>query len=80
MSGVCSLGIGTAGRIRCSNTLAKAGSVGWTPACARETGLRWVLEYENGVAVFSSPPRLSCEGTLLSGINFSDVQFSIYTE
>ena len=42
MSGVFSLGIGTAGRIRCSNILTKAGSVGRAPACARETGFRRV--------------------------------------
>ena len=35
-----------------------AGSVGWTPAFARETGFWWVVEYENGVGDFVSPPLL----------------------
>ena len=39
MSGVFSLDIGTVDRMRCSNILTKAGSVGWTPAFARETGV-----------------------------------------
>ena len=80
MSGVFSLGIGTVGRIRSTNTQAKAGSFGWTPACVRETGVRWVLKYENGVAVFAAPTRHPCAGTLLSGINLSDVQFSLYIQ
>ena len=56
MSGVFSLGIGTAGRMRRANTLAKAGSDEWTPACARETGFLCVLESGNDVAVFAPPP------------------------
>ena len=42
VSDVFSLEIGTAGPIRCSNILTEAGSVGWTPAFARETGFRRV--------------------------------------
>ena len=88
MSGVFRLGIGTVGRMGCTIPRTSGGSVGWTPACARETGVLvgfrvwdWLWRFRSPTAIPARAltvwdkfhPRSSCSAWECIGVGHYDM-------